>query len=259
MKVCNTHREIFYHVLNAVFQACEKQPVIAELGVLRGENALKLYNALTPEKMVLIDSWSPAANDQYSPFDPLPAWLEPVDAYAYYYGGPMHDPATWDRLYQECLSKFVDVDNVTTIRADTIGAIEQIKPKTGIDKFDLVYIDANHQYEYILRDMMYWQDLVADDGFILLNDCCHSLNGTKQNLGVLEALSSFLKRSDFIPLAMTNTDWSDVILVRKNPVMVQLVDMALTNSDIPFVEIPYQLISAAKVVSGQQRANISFS
>ncbi|MDD1975966.1 MULTISPECIES: class I SAM-dependent methyltransferase [Pseudomonas] len=259
MKACITHREIFYHLLHAVFQACEKKPVIAELGVLRGENALKLYNALAPEKMVLIDSWSPAANDAYSPFDPLPAWVEPVDSYAYYYGGPMDDPATWDALYQECLSKFVEMDNVTAIRADTISAIEQIQPITGIDKFDLVYIDANHQYEYILRDLMYYQDLVADDGFILLNDCCHSHLGTKQNLGVLEALSSFLKRSDFIPLAVTNTDWSDVILVRKNSIMVKLVDMALTNSDIPFVEIPHQLISAAKVIRGQQRVNISFA
>ncbi|MND91494.1 hypothetical protein D3C80_836190 [compost metagenome] len=106
---------------------------------------------------------------------------------------------------------------------------------------------------------MYYQDLLADDGFMLLNDCCHSLQGTKQNLGVLEALSSFLKRSDFVPVAVTNTDWSDVILVRKNSVMLQLVDIAITNSDIPFVEIPHQLMSAARVVYGAQRTNISFA
>ena len=259
MKVCMTHRETFYHLLSAVFNAYNKQPVIAELGVLRGENALRLYNALNPEKMVLIDSWSPAANDAYSPFDQLPPWVEAIDTYAYYYGGPMYDMATWDNLYQECLSKFADKENVTVIRAETIDAIPDIQPRTGIEKLDLVYIDANHQYEYILRDLMYYQDLVAEDGFMLLNDCCHSPNGTKQNLGVLEALSSFLKRSDFVPVAVTNTDWSDVILVRKNSVMLQLVDIAITNSDIPFVEIPHQLMSAARVVYGAQRTNISFA
>ncbi|KIU45644.1 MULTISPECIES: class I SAM-dependent methyltransferase [Pseudomonas] len=259
MKVCTTYRETFYHVLNAVFTAYGKQPVVAELGVLRGENAMKLYQALTPEKMVLIDSWSPASNDDYSPFDQLPPWVEPPEKYAYYYGGPMHEQATFDNLYQQCLDRFADKDNVTVIRADTISAIDAIQPRTGIETFDVVYIDASHQYEFILRDLMYYQELVGPDGFILLNDCCHSPNGTKQNLGVLEALSSFMKRSDFIPLAMTNTDWSDVILVRKNSIMVQLVDIALTNSDIPFVEIPHQLISAAKVVYGQQRINISFA
>lgn len=259
MKVCTTYRESFYHLLNAVFTAYGKKPVMAELGVLRGENALKLYQALSPEQMVLIDSWSPSANDGYCAFDQLPHWVEPVDSYAYYYGGPMHEQATWDKLHQECQDRFADMDNVTVIRADSFSAIDEIKPRTGIDTFDIVYIDANHQYEFILRDLMYYQELVGPDGFILLNDCCHSPNGTKQNLGVLEALSNFLKRSDFIPVAMTNTDWSDVILVRKNSIMVQLVDIALTNSDIPFVEIPHQLISAAKVVYGQQRINISFA
>lgn len=259
MKVCTTYRETFYHVLNAVFTAYGKQPTVAELGVLKGENALRLYDALSPAQMVLIDSWSTAANDVYSPFDQLPPWVEPVDTYAYYYGGSLHDQATFDALHQQCLDRFADKDNVTVIPADTISAIDAIKPRTGIDKFDVIYIDASHQYEFILRDLMYYQELVTDDGFILLNDCCHSVNGTKQNLGVLEALSSFMKRSDFIPLAMTNTDWSDVILVRKSSVMVQLVDIALTNSDIPFVEIPHQLISAAKVVYGKQRINISFA
>lgn len=48
MKVCITHRETFYHLLKAVFDACKKHPVVADLGVLRGESALKIYNALNP-------------------------------------------------------------------------------------------------------------------------------------------------------------------------------------------------------------------
>ncbi|QVM89942.1 class I SAM-dependent methyltransferase [Pseudomonas entomophila] len=259
MKVCHTYRENLYQLLGAIFQVMDKRPVVAELGVLRGENALKIHSALAPEKMVLIDSWSKAANDAYSPFDDLPPWVVPVDTYDYYYGGSLHDQLTWDRLYEECQARFAQLPEVTIIRSETIGAIDKVRQETDIDKFDLVYIDANHQYEYILRDLMYYQDLVAEDGFIMLNDCCHSPNGIKQNLGVLEALGSFLKRSDFIPVAMTNTDWSDVILVRKNSMLVQLMDMALSNSDVPYVEIPYQLITAARVVYGNQRHNISFT
>lgn len=37
MKVCNAYRENMYHLLGAVFNALEKRPVVAELGVLRGE------------------------------------------------------------------------------------------------------------------------------------------------------------------------------------------------------------------------------
>lgn len=71
-------------------------------------------------------------------------------------------------------------------------------------------------------------------------------------------LWAVIKRSDFKPIAVTNTDWSDVILVRKNSMMVQLVDVALTNSHIPFVDIPHQLMGAARVVNGQQGNNLSF-
>ncbi|MBV4536966.1 MULTISPECIES: class I SAM-dependent methyltransferase [Pseudomonas] len=258
MKVCSATRENFYSLLGAVFQALDKRPVVAELGVLRGENALKLRAALAPERMVLIDSWSKASNEAYSPFEELPSWVSPVDAYEYYYGGSLHDESTWDRLYDECAAKFVDMPEVTMIRSDTIGGIEKVRQQTGIQQFDLVYVDANHQYEYVLRDMMRYQEFLGEDGIMMLNDCCHSENGTKQNLGVLEALGSFLKRSDFIPVAMTNTDWSDVILVRRNSMLVQLVDMALANSDVPYVEIPHQLITAARVVYGAQRHNISF-
>ncbi|CAK14702.1 class I SAM-dependent methyltransferase [Pseudomonas entomophila] len=258
MKVCNAYRENMYHLLGAVFNALEKRPVVAELGVLRGGNAIKLHEALAPERMVLIDSWSKLSNEAYSPFDQLPPWVSPVDEYEYYYGGSLHDDATWDKLYQECLDNVAHLSDVTVIRSDTIGAIDKVRQQTGIEQFDVVYVDASHQYEFVLRDLMYYQELVGPDGVMMLNDCCHSVNGTKQNLGVLEALGSFMKRSDFIPVAMTNTDWSDVILVRRNSVMVQLLDMALANSDVPYVEIPHQLITAARVVYGAQRHNVSF-
>ena len=109
MKVCSTHRVNLYQVLRAVFDAMDKRPVVAEVGVLRGENALKLRAALSPARMVLADSWSKDANKAYSPFDQLPPWVSPVDEYAYYYGGSLHDDATWERLYQECLANFVDM------------------------------------------------------------------------------------------------------------------------------------------------------
>lgn len=259
MKVCNANREFFLNVVSAVFDAFEKKPLIAEIGVLKGDNALNMYNILSPEHMVLIDSWSKDITKTYSPFDTLPPWINPVETYSYYFGGSLNEQSTFDKIYEECLAKFSDLSNVTMIRDDTIKAISKIHPATGIDKFDLIYIDASHQYEYVLRDMMYYKELLAPNGFMILNDCCHSDAGTKQNLGVLEALSSFMKRTDFIPLALTNTDWSDVILVRKGSPMIQAVDMAISNSNVAFVELPYQFISSAKVIYGKQRANISFA
>lgn len=258
MKICEAHRGVFYQLMSVVFQAFKIKPTIAELGVLRGENAMAMYQAMSPEHMVLIDSWSPDANAAYSPFQNLPPWVSPIDTFAYYYGGPMDEQSTWDRLYEECVNRFSEIDNVSIIRAGTIDAIDHIKPGTGISQFDLIYIDANHQYEYILRDLMYYQNLLGPEGAMLLNDCCFSQAGTMQNLGVLEALGNFIKRSDFIPVAMTNTDFSDVILVRKGSKMETAIDFTLRNSDVGYVEVPHQLITAARVVNGPKRTNISF-
>lgn len=258
MKVCEAHRLVFYYLLDAVFKAFEIKPIIAELGVLRGENAMAMYQAMSPQHMVLIDSWSTEANDAYSPFDTLPHWVKPVDEYAYYYGGSMREQKTFDALFEACVERFKDIDNATIIRANTIDAISLLKSETGIKQFDLVYIDANHQYEYVLRDMMYYQELLGAEGIMLLNDCCFSQAGTMQNLGVLEALGSFIKRTDFIPVAMTNTDFSDVILVRKGSRMENAIDIALSNSDVGYVDVPHQLVTAAQVIRGPKRTNISF-
>lgn len=258
MKVCQLDRNRLYQVLHAVFESVNIKPAIAELGVLRGENAMNMFLALSPAKMVLIDSWNRSVNDAYSPFGTLPPWIDPVEEYSSYVGGPVQDQATWDALYEECMRKFEAFPNVSIIRSETIDAIKKIGPATGVDQFDLIYIDANHQYEYILRDLLYYQDLVAPDGFIMLNDCCFSHSGIRQNLGVLEALGSFTKRTSFIPVALTNTDWSDVILVRKGNLMERVLDQVITHADIGYVEIPPQLVTAGRIIYGHQRTNISF-
>jgi hypothetical protein len=258
MKVVQLHRNDLYVVLGRVFESLGTSPKIIELGVLRGENALRMQNALSPSLMVLIDSWSIDSIKGYCPFDELPTWVNPPDAYDNYYGGSVRDQSTYDRIHDECVLKFQDIPTVKILRYLTIEALSHIKPATGIEKFDLVYIDANHQYEYVLRDLMRYQDLVAENGCIMLNDCCHSAGGVMQNLGVLEAVTSFLKRSDFKPIALTNTDWSDLILTRKGSQLGPMIDYVITNSDIAYIDIPDQLLPAAKVVHGQKRINISF-
>jgi|694.fasta_scaffold06561_17 hypothetical protein len=260
MKVVQLGRNDLYVVLSMTYKAMAIAPKVIELGVLRGDNALVLHRTLSPSLMVLIDAWSAeAATQGYCPFDELPAWVNPVDTYDYYFGGSVREQRTYDAIHDECVSKFKDLANVVFLRYATIDALAHIKPNTGANHFDLVYVDANHQYEYVLRDLMRYQEIVAENGCIMLNDCCHSSAGTLQNLGVLEAVSSFLKRSDFRPVALTNTDWSDLILVRKGSAIGQLLDYTIANSDIAYVEIPDQLLPAGRIIDGKQRKNISFA
>jgi Methyltransferase domain len=259
MKVCNVVRETFYQILASVFSGTAVRPNVLELGVLRGRNALAMYEVLHPKNLVLVDSWSAAASAAFTPFDKPPSWVSGLDSAQEYYGGSLSEQSTFDRLYEECRRNFEGKQNVHFVRHDSMDALDQIKKTTGIDRFELVYIDANHQYEYILRDLIHYQHFVEKEGCIVLNDCCHSDLGVKQNLGVLEAVSNFIKRSDFVPVALTNTDWSDLILVRKGALIHEYIDQVIVNSDMAWVEVPSQLLPAAKVIQGKTRVNISFN
>jgi hypothetical protein len=259
LKVIHQDRNALFAVLHAAFQSERIKPSIAELGVHRGGNANQMYRALAPLHMVLIDSWNVKAVSAYSPFEELPPWVAPRDAVKDYYGGSLYEQSTYDKLYDECCLSFSGLSNVNILRYDTFEAIKHIKSETGIDKFDLIYIDANHQYEYVLRDLMFYQELVSDEGCIMLNDCCHSPNGVRLNLGVLEAVTSFLKRKPFRPIALTATDWSDLILARNSSKIGGVIDSIIAGSDIFFVEVPDQLLGAAKVAYGaKNNVNIVF-
>ncbi len=74
-----------------------------------------------------------------------------------------------------------------------------------------------------------------------MNDCVSSPEGRKQNLGVLEAVSAFLKSSNYVPLAISMTSFSDLIITRAdNPLMGYfLMDLIKTGNCI---EVPNSLL-----------------
>jgi len=258
MKVCNIPRGSFFGILGTIFRSMEVQPEVAELGVLRGENALKMYEAMAPKHLVLIDSWNAKSMRDYSPFPTLPPWVVPMEKFAFYFGGSLEDQKTFDRLYAECQTRFAGKPNVTMINAETVDAIPRIKSLTGVEKFDVVYVDSNHQYEYVLRDLLSYNEVVKENGVFLLKNCCHSADSIKQNVGALEAVGSFMKRTDFVPVALTHTDWTEVMLARRGSFMEKAIHQLLSNSNVAYVEIPPQLLPAMRVVDCFERKNISF-
>lgn len=259
MKICNVPRGAFSQVLGTIYQASKVSPDVAELGVLRGENAMKMYQAMNPGRMVLIDSWSAKLMSDYSPFPELPPWVYPMNKFDFYFGGSITEQKTFDALLEQCKARFAGIPNVTIINSDTIKAIPQIQPLTGVEKFDVVYVDSNHQYEYVLRDLLSYEPLVKKDGVFILKNCCHSTDSMKQNVGMLEAATNFIKRTDFLPIAMTHQDWTEVVLARRGRFIERAFDEVLKNSNIAYVEIPHQLLPAMRIIDGLERKNISFT
>ncbi|MBX9989113.1 class I SAM-dependent methyltransferase [Phreatobacter oligotrophus] len=189
------------------------------------------------------------------------AALDPaLTAFERYFGGSLSDQATFDRTYETACQRFDGRSDVEIIRADTISGFAQVRDRHGDGAFDFIYVDANHQYEYVLRDLLYYQHLLSADGVMMLNDCCHSQKGMNQNLGVLEAVGNFMKRADFTPIALTSTDMSDLIIAREGSAVAKALDAAIDASDIGFVEVMPQMLPAAHIrVSPAGKTRVSFA
>jgi Methyltransferase domain len=258
MKVIEANRNAIYTVLAHIFDELKVKPLLAEVGVLSGKNAVALYNVFKPEKLYLIDSWSAdVCFKDYRLVNKHRSWVDDPSKYASYFGGPIEEQATFDALFAEAQSKFPDKANVEFLRANSLEGVEQLKEK-GQKDLHLIYVDANHQYEKVLDDLMYYRELLHPElGCLQLNDCCHSEAGTRQNLGVLEAANKFCKLADFVPVLAVNRNFTDVLLAPRSSPMVKNINIVVEASDVVYVEVPNELFANLSVKVGK-RPNLSF-
>jgi hypothetical protein len=217
-----------------------------------------MLDILQPSKLVLIDSWSPHFLNEDLERNSRRPWVAEPSHVADYYGGPLNEQATYDRLFEGVKIRFAERPNVTLVRERSETAIAKLSEIVKAEgALDLIYVDANHAYEAVFDDLMYYKDFLSERGVFQLNDCCHSLKGIMQNLGVLEAVVKFMKMTDFVPVILTHTDWSDLLLIQKGNILIELIDQIIVGNAISFVEVPPQLLGAAKIVYGATE-NVSF-
>jgi Methyltransferase domain len=109
---------------------------------------------------------------------------------------------------------------------------------------DILYIDGNHRYDFVLADLERWNSKLAEGGCIILNDCYVSHIGKRQHISVLEAVSTFIKLSDWRPAALVNRQFTDVVLTRESHVKKAKFDikMRLIAQGTGFIELPASLI-----------------
>ena len=223
-----------------------------EVGVLKGDNATRIYEELKPKSFFLIDKWEPINfyedgenKDSYF-HEFLKGDAKYQDKVKKYFGGELTDKITFDRLYEKVEKEFREKKGSRILREDSITALKNLRREIPDFTLDYCYIDANHDYEYALNDLLYHKDVISTTGIFQLNDCCHSSDGVKQDLGVLEATIKFCKIANFVPVAITNTNWSDVILTSCDSPVLAYLNHIFETSNISFVEIPDSLLGSAR-------------
>jgi hypothetical protein len=224
-----------------VFQPLAYSKRYAEIGVYRGNYSTGILN-YQPSAMFLIDPWIEPDIASLLPADTIgDAEASLAEAFQGYYPGGLGKAL--EKAYAEVLSKFGANPNIQIIRQSSREACTRFTDSS----LDYVYIDANHRYDYVLADLERWSPKVSPYGFMVLNDCYVAAAGKKQHLSVLEALSTFIKLSDWRPVALVNQAYTDVLITRQTNIRnigdMILKIMALTN--LSFVEIPPPLLHAA--------------
>ncbi len=236
------------HAMMRLMPQCDK---VAELGVHAGGNAAFLNEHFNPKQLELIDAWDASLMEQsYTPFEVLPDGVGGLENFAHYFGGDPRDQATMDAVYRQTVSRFEGMEHVNIVKQDTHTAAKRYSD----NYFDLIYVDASHQYEYVLNDLKIWEKKLSPTGYMVLNDCISSPEGRYQNLGVLEAVTAFLKAYDYVPLALTMTGWSDIVLTRRdNPNFGNFLYSLLKSKQA--IEVPQSLLysfQAKKLEDGIQ-------
>ncbi len=244
MYSCSFERKQLYEVVGQVFKNLNLNPRICELGVYDGSNGLSLISTFNPISALFVDSWSSQKfTEEYFQKESLLPGVQPLSSkiFSDYYNGDVACQETWNNLYSKAKEKLLKHRCAQIIKSSTT---EAAKACLSLGReFEYIYIDANHRYEHVLRDLTDWCKLLSPLGFIQLNDCTFSEEVFKQGIGVLRALHEFIcLNPDFSILAQTYGNFADVLIARSTHEACFNFETTIESSDYSFIRLPGELV-----------------
>lgn len=159
IEIPNTTRKHFAESLGAYAARTPDRPLrVVEVGSHAGDYAEVLCTAIQPLHLTVVDPY------------------ENYDGYGDY-GTRNHDKM-WHKI-QARLHAF----NVSFLRMTSVAAAAQCED----GYYDVVYIDANHKFEYVLEDIVAWLPKIRPGGLISGHDYFNSAGGLCQVRAAVES------------------------------------------------------------------------
>ena len=147
-----------------------------------GEHALSLLKNLDIKKLYLID---------------------PYELYDEYNEGKIHygvDQLSLDQTEISCRTKLKDFEkNLVWIKKRSSDALSDIT-----ENVDFVYIDGNHQEEFVVEDIDNYVSILNTSGVIGGHDYYNGFQ--REHDGVVNAVTNYVKRSGY-QLRVEMPDW----------------------------------------------------
>lgn len=154
-----------------------KGGVVAELGIWKCDFSLEIFRVLSPSKFHLID-------------------IDPESI----------------RIAEEMFSEQITSEKVVVHHNDSAETLQSMKE----DYFDWIYIDADHTYPGVKKDLEASHQRLKPDGLISLNDYIYFGSSDLTKYGVIEAVNEFCINYNYevIYLALHGRMYNDVTLRR---------------------------------------------
>jgi hypothetical protein len=161
-----------------------KGSVGAEIGVWRGDFSSRLLSVVRPARLHLVDPWKFETSSGYEG--------------ARYGGALAKNQAEMDRIYETVLRRFAQEAKTGVVLVHR-GPSAQIGMQFDDAYFDWVYIDGNHLYEYVKRDLEVFAPKVKPGGLLTGDD--YGVRGWWED-GVTRAVDEFVAESICEPVRL---------------------------------------------------------
>jgi len=151
----------------------KKNPISLEIGVHRGDLSKQLFLNFSPQKLILVDPWMV--------FDELvykKSWYGNTENFGQKKQDLYFEEVN-DYFKKEILNNEVEIHRTTS---DEYFINNKYK-------FDLIYIDGNHLYDFVKQDILNSLKFINDEGIIVLDD--YKLKGWWSD-GVTRAIDYFV-------------------------------------------------------------------
>ena len=226
-----------YYVLTGrgdLLRHLPKGGVGAEIGVADGDYSAAILEAAAPEELHLIDPWSHLesgadllqANALLAGVDEARASGAAFEAPPVNLGG--------DKQFARVGARFAGDPRVRLHRQYSYKAAADFPD--GF--FDFVYLDGNHHYEFVLKDLQDFAARLKPGGLLFGHDFFEDSFSREHHYGVMDAVGTFVKRSDFCFLMLTWEPFSTFCLARRLDGFAGAFMRNVLESDVQMIEIP---------------------
>lgn len=182
----------------AILPLIPKRKVIAEVGVALGDFSQRLLQVCEPSRFIAIDLFDLHTKPEL--------WGRPAREI---FGGKTHL-----QCFQERFADAINDGTLSLLEGDSAARLAALDD----DSLDIVYVDADHGYGSVRRDLAALRPKVRPDGWIILNDYVMSeaIAGGGE-YGVVHATNEFMITHDWEMIYFAFQVWMycDVVLRRR--------------------------------------------